>query len=154
MFTNLHYFRNNLQKSNKKCDTSIDQQYNTGAYIWLELGLSSGAGGDAPSFSVGTGSEVNDPDEVLLRLEEEAVVGAGFTGDSTFNSESANRLIWCITPVKWPCQIWILTLIIIWQDKMECKLIYYHLKTFRLNIKFISSFGLTYKYLYISSKWI
>lgn len=51
-------------------------------------------------FFVGIGLEVNDLDEVLLRLEEEAVVGVGFIGDFIFNSELVNRLIWCIIFVK------------------------------------------------------
>lgn len=66
----------------------------------MELGLFFGVGGDVFFFIVGIGLEVNDLDEVLLRLEEEAVVGVGFIGDFIFNSELVNRLIWCIIFVK------------------------------------------------------
>lgn len=66
----------------------------------MELGLFFGVGGEVFFFFVGIGLEVNDLDEVLLRLEEEAVVGVGFIGDFIFNSELVNRLIWCIIFVK------------------------------------------------------
>lgn len=67
----------------------------------MELGLFFGVGEDVFFFFfVGIGLEVNDLDEVLLRLEEEAVVGVGFIGDFIFNSELVNRLIWCIIFVK------------------------------------------------------